>query len=97
MWRIKMGMDESMKALAHPVRRQILENLKKGSKTAGEIADKFDLTKATVSYHLKILKSSGFVEETKIKNFIYYNLNMTVFEDILKWFSDLKGGQNEKN
>ena len=87
-----MGMNESMKALADPVRRQILENLKTGSKTAGEIADEFALTNATVSYHLKILKQSGFVTETKVKNFIYYSLNTTVFEDILRWFAELRGG-----
>lgn len=85
-------MNESMKALADPIRRQILENLKTGSKTAGEIADEFALTNATVSYHLKILKQAGFVTETKVKNFIYYSLNTTVFEDILQWFAGLKGG-----
>lgn len=86
-----MGMNESMKALSDPVRRQILENLKSGAKTAGEIADEFDLTRATVSYHLKILKNADFITETKFKNYIYYDLNMTVFEDILNWFSGLRG------
>ncbi|MCD2256374.1 winged helix-turn-helix transcriptional regulator [Lactobacillus sp. CC-MHH1034] len=86
-----MGMNESMKALSDPVRRHILEKLKAGTRTAGEIAADFDLSNATVSYHLKLLKQAGFISEHKEKNFIYYELNTTVFEDILRWLHRLGG------
>lgn len=89
-----MGLSESMKVLADPVRRQIIEKLKSGPKTAGEIADLFELTNATVSYHLKQLKQAGFISETKDKNFIYYSLNSTVFEDILTWIYQVGGKKN---
>ncbi|WP_283680408.1 autorepressor SdpR family transcription factor [Lentilactobacillus sp. Marseille-Q4993] len=92
-----MGMNESMKALADQVRREILETLKNGPKTAGDIASTFSLTNATVSYHLKILKKAGFISESKEKNFIYYELKTSVFEDILRWFSDLGGNDNDKH
>ncbi|MFD1465053.1 autorepressor SdpR family transcription factor [Lapidilactobacillus mulanensis] len=89
-----MGLSESMKVLAEPIRRQIIERLKTGPKTAGEIASSFDLTNATVSYHLKLLKQAGFITETKDKNYIYYSLNSTVFEDILTWIYQV-GGKND--
>lgn len=90
-----MGLSESMKVLADPVRRQIIEQLKSGPQTAGEIAASFDLSNATVSYHLKLLKNAGFISETKDKNFIYYALNSTVFEDILTWIYQVGGKQND--
>ncbi|MCH4171738.1 MAG: autorepressor SdpR family transcription factor [Lactobacillus sp.] len=90
-----MGLSTAMKALADPIRRQILEQLKSGPKTAGEIAQNFELTKATISYHLKLLKQAELVSETKDKNFIYYNLNASVFEDILSWLYDVGGKRHE--
>ena len=92
-----MGISQTLKALADPVRRGILEMLKHGPKSAGEIAQAFALTPATVSYHLSQLKKAGLLIEEKQKNFIYYSLNVTVFEEILVWFQSLGGGnENEK-
>ncbi len=87
-----MGMNETLKAIADPVRRDILAMLKKGKKSAGEIAEQFNLTGATVSYHLAKLKAADLIAEEKYKNFIYYQLNTTVFEEVLTWIYML-GGQ----
>ena len=84
---------ETFKALSDPARREILELLKNGRLSAGEIAANFAMTQATVSYHLKILKKADLVRETREKNFIYYELNLTVLEEIMVWLSDLKGEQ----
>lgn len=88
---------ETFKALSDPVRLEILNMLKKnGRMNAGEIADNFDLSKATISHHLKILKDQDLIYEEKEKNFIYYELNTSVFEDILTWIVKFKGEDNEK-
>lgn len=92
-----MGMSETLKAIADPVRREILEMLKGGSKSAGDIGSKFNLTGATVSYHLSQLKKADLVIEKKRKNFIYYELNLSVFEEIMVWIYQLGGGEDEKN
>lgn len=84
-----------MKAISDPVRREILELLKKSSKSAGEIADSFDLTGATVSYHLSVLKKAELITESKEKNYIYYQINSSVFEEVLVWIYNLGGGKNE--
>ena len=86
-----MGMNETLKAISDPVRRDILQMLKKGRKSAGEIAEHFDLTGATVSYHLSKLKQADLIAEQKNKNFIYYELNASVFEEVLTWIYDLGG------
>lgn len=80
-----MGMSETLKAISDPVRRSILEMLKKGKMTAGEIANEFNLTNATVSYHLSYLKKADLIKEEKYKNYIYYELNASVFEEVLVW------------
>ena len=90
-----MGFAETFKALADPARRQILELLKKGPMSAGEIGSHFDMTGATMSYHLKILKKAELVSETREKNFIYYQLNASVLEEILLWVSELKGDDSD--
>ncbi len=64
--------------------------------SAGDIAEKFDLMNATVSYHLSQLKQAGLILENKQKNFIYYELNLSVFEDIMGWIQSLGGNKNEK-
>lgn len=92
-----MGMSETLKAISDPVRRDILEMIKDERKSAGEIAEKFNLTGATVSYHLSQLKKADLITETKYKNFIYYELNTSIFEDVLKWIYDLGGKKNEEN
>ena len=86
-----MGFAETFKALSDPVRREILMLLKKKRLSAGEIGSNFDMTGATISYHLNILKKAGLVFEQKEKNFIYYELNTSVVEDVMLWLSDLRG------
>ncbi len=86
-----MGFPETFKALSDPVRREILIILKGGRMSAGDIAGHFDMTSATVSYHLSQLKKAGLIFETKYKNFIYYELNLSVFEEIMVWFSQFSG------
>lgn len=89
-----MGFAETFKALADPIRREILIMLKDGKKSAGEIGEKFDMTGATISYHLSQLKKADLVYETKYKNFIFYELNTSVFEEVMLWISQFKG-ENE--
>lgn len=86
-----MSFANSFKALSHPVRREILNLLKTGRLPAGEIASQFELTSATISHHLTILKGADLIHEMKEKNFIYYELNTSVLEDIMVWLADLKG------
>ena len=92
-----MSLSDTFKAISDPVRREILEMLRNERKSAGEIAQKFNLTNATVSYHLAQLKKADLVTETREKNFIFYELNVSVFEDILVWIYRLGGKENEKN
>lgn len=88
---------DTFKALSDPVRLEILNMLKKnGRMNAGEIADNFNLSKATISHHLKILREQDLIYEEKEKNFIYYELNTSVFEDILTWIVKFRGEDNEK-
>lgn len=88
-----MGMNETFKAISDPVRRDILSMLKDGKKSAGEIGEHFNLTGATVSYHLAKLKNADLITEQKYKNFIYYELNTSVFEDVLSWIYKLGGNK----
>ena len=90
-----MGMNETLKAISDPVRRDILSMLKKGKKSAGEIAEQFNLTGATVSYHLTKLKNADLISEEKYKNFIYYELNASVFEEVLTWICGFGGGNRK--
>ena len=91
-----MGFPETFKALSDPVRREILSMLKKGRLSAGDIASQFDMTGATVSYHLKQLKKADLIYETKEKNFIYYSLNTSVFEEIMLWVAQFTGNKTEE-
>ncbi len=86
-----MGFAETFKALSDPVRRDILTLLKQTRLSAGEIGSHFDMTGATISYHLGILKKAGLVFESREKNFIYYQLNTSVVEDVMLWLSELRG------
>jgi DNA-binding transcriptional ArsR family regulator len=90
-----MGFPETFKALSDPARRDILTMLRKGRLSAGDIASRFDMTGATVSYHLKQLKKADLIYETKEKNFIYYSLNTSVFEEILLWISQFTPDNTE--
>ena len=92
-----MGFGETFKALSNPVRRDILTLLKRGKLPAGEIAAHFDQTAPTISHHLSVLKQAGLVFETREKNYVYYQLNASVLEEVLLWVADLKGeNPNEK-
>ena len=86
-----MGFADTFKALGDPARREILMLLKNGRLSAGEIGKHFDMTGATISYHLSILKKADLVHESREKNFIYYDLNTSVVEEIMLWLRDLKG------
>ena len=90
-----MSFAETFKALSDPVRRQILELLKQGPLSAGDIGSHFEMTGATISYHLKILKQADLIFESREKNFIYYQLNTSVLEEIMLWVSELKGGSSD--
>ena len=92
-----MSFANTFKALSHPVRREILDLLKMGKMSAGEIADQFELTGATISHHLSVLKQADLVVETREKNFIYYELNTSVLEDMMVWLADLKENKRDEN
>ena len=92
-----MAFADTFKALSDPVRRDILTMLKNGRMSAGEIGSHFDMTGATVSYHLNILKKADLVFEEKEKNFVYYSLNTSIVEDVMMWLSGLRGDNDEKN
>ncbi len=91
-----MGFAETFRALSDPARRQILELLKNGKMTAGEIAGHFSMSAATVSYHLSQLKKAGLLFESRYKNFIYYEINVSVLEEILLWIQQLGGGASDE-
>ena len=85
-----MAFAETFKALSDPARREILLRLRSGRLSAGEIADGFASTNATISYHLSVLKKADLVFETKEKNFIYYELNTSVLEEMMLWFTQFQ-------
>lgn len=91
-----MGIKESFKALSDDYRRQILEMLKNGKMTAGDISSRFDMTQATVSHHLSILKEADLVRIERVGKYIYYELNTTVLDDVINWIVAFKEVKNEK-
>lgn len=86
-----MGLQETLKALADPTRREILNLLKGGKKSAGEICEHFDISAAAISRHLSVLKEADLVYDSREGKFIYYTLNTSVLEETLLWIADLKG------
>ena len=86
-----MGLQNTMRALADPVRRDILNMLKAGRMSAGEITENFDITAAAISRHLSVLKEADLIRDTREGKFIFYELNASVLEEILLWISELKG------
>ena len=86
-----MGLQNTMRALADPIRREILNLLKQGRLSAGEIAEHFPVTGASISRHLSVLKEADLIRDAREGKFIYYDLNVSVLEEILLWVSDLKG------
>lgn len=85
-------MNAIYKALADPTRRRILDILKKGSRSAGEIGAAFEMTGASVSHHLSLLKAAGLVNSEKKGQQVIYTLDTTVLQDLMIWLNDLKGG-----
>ena len=86
-----MGLQQTLKALADPTRREILNLLKSGKKSAGEICEHFDILAAAISRHLSVLKDANLVYDTREGKFIYYEINTSVLEETLLWIADLKG------
>ncbi len=86
-----MSLQLTLRALADPIRREILNLLKSGSMAAGDIAAHFEVTGASVSRHLSVLKEADLIRDKREGKFIYYELNASVLEEILWWISDLKG------
>ena len=89
-------LQDTMKALSDPTRRRILELLKKGPMPAGELGKEFDMTGATLSHHLSMLKKAGLVQDQKKGTFIYYEINTSVMEDLLSWVVSFMGDKDEQ-
>ena len=89
-----MGIQNTMKALSDPIRREILELLKSGRLSAGEIAEKFPVSGAAVSKHLSVLKEADLIRDTREGKFIFYELNTSVLEEIMLWITALKGEES---
>ena len=86
-----MALQNTLKALADPIRREILNMLKSGRLSAGEIVEHFDVTGASISRHLSVLKDADLIRDTREGKYIYYELNASVLEEIMLWITDLKG------
>ena len=86
-----MGIQNTLKALSDPSRREILELLRSGRLSAGEIAEKFPVSGAAVSKHLSVLKDADLIRDTREGKFIFYELNTSVLEEVMLWLSGLKG------
>ena len=86
-----MGLQQTLKALADPIRREILNLLKKGRLSAGEITEHFSVTGASISRHLSVLKEADLIFDTREGKFIFYEVNTSVLEETLLWIADLKG------
>jgi len=92
-----MGLQQTLKALSDPIRREILNMLKSGRLSAGEIVERFDVTGASISRHLSVLKEADLIRDSREGKYIYYDLNASVLEEIMLWIHDLKGdGKDEK-
>ena len=86
-----MGLQQTLKALSDPIRREILNMLKSGRLSAGEIVERFDVTGASISRHLSVLKEADLIRDSREGKYIYYDLNASVLEEIMLWISELKG------
>ena len=91
-----MGFEDTFKALSDPTRRQILQMLRSGRKSAGEIGEQFGLTGATISHHLNVLKGAGLVSDEREGKYIYYTLDTSVVEDLMAWLMQLRGGNADE-
>ena len=89
-----MGFQNTMRALADPTRREILNLLRGGKRTAGEIGEQFDMTAAAISRHLSVLKEADLIRDQRDGKYIIYELNASVLEEIMLWLAELKGGND---
>ena len=89
-----MSMQNTLRALSDPVRRDILNMLKAGRMSAGDIVEHFDITGAAISRHLSVLKEADLIRDTREGKFIFYELNASVLEEIMLWITDLKGDKH---
>ena len=91
-----MGFQETFKALSDPTRREILRLLRDRAKTAGEIGSNFDMTGATISHHLSVLREAGLISDQRRGKYIYYELNLSVLDEITGWIAGLKGDRHNE-
>ena len=91
-----MGLQQTLKALSDPIRREILNMLKAGRLSAGEIVERFDVTGASISRHLSVLKEADLIRDSREGKYIYYELNASVLEEIMLWIHDLKGDASDE-
>ena len=89
-----MSLQNTLKALSDPIRREILGMLKDGRMSAGDITSRFDVTGASISRHLSVLKEADLIRDSRAGKFIFYELNTSVLEDIMLWITNLKGECN---
>lgn len=89
-----MGLQATLRALADPTRREILNLLKGQALSAGEICEKFDITGAAISRHLSVLREAELIRDRREGKFIFYELNASVLEEIMLWIKDLGGNDN---
>jgi DNA-binding transcriptional ArsR family regulator len=90
-----VGLQHTLKALSDPTRREILNLLKSGRMSAGQIVERFPVTGASISRHLSVLKEADLVRDTREGQHIFYELNASVLEEIMLWITDLKGANND--
>ena len=90
-----MGLQQTLKALADPIRREILNMLKRGRMSAGEIAEHFSVTAPSISRHLSVLKEADLIRDTREVKYIFYEMNASVLEETILWIADLKGNHDD--
>ena len=93
---IKLGLQDTLRALADPIRREILILLKGGRLSAGEICEHFPVTAAAISRHLSVLREADLIRDQREGKFIYYELNTSVLEEIMLWLTELKGEETDE-
>lgn len=90
-----LGMQQTLRALADPTRREIMNMLKKGRMSAGDIGSHFNISGAAISRHLSVLKEADLIRDKREGKNIFYELNASVLEEIMLWLSELKGGDSD--
>ena len=93
---MKLGLQDTLRALADPILREILSLLKGGRLSAGEIGQHFPVTAAAISRHLSVLKEADLIRDQREGKFIYYELNTSVLEEIMLWLTELKGAETDE-